>query len=559
MQPSSQGYDFVVNAIAEGVIKVGADGQIKTLNPAAERLIQASEGYVKGKPLSEIPFFAKEYINDLDLLTERCIYLLNEEGNVQYVELKSERIPGTQPGDSDDYLILLQDVTANRKLDEHRRVDAMRDALTGIHNRRYFLEKLRFLLEPSARAGRQHAMIYLDLDQFKVVNDACGHAYGDQLLQTITGLIKRCIRATDILCRLGGDEFGVLLIDCEPEPAAKVSKNIAKAIRDYAFEFNDDTYKLTSSIGLLDIGPQYTEPSEVIKDAEIACDLAIEGGRNRIHRYENSDVGVELYKNNVDWVARINEGLKSNRFVLYLQSIAPINGREGLHGEVLIRLLEEDGSLVMPGDFMPCVERFFIASKVDTYILNKVFDLFETKQEHVAQVSMISINLSGQSVNDASFRDYLYQKVESAQFPVNKICFEITETIALNHLEEVVPFIERLRKLGVKFALDDFGNGASSFGYLRKLPVDYLKIDGQFIVNLDKDQVSRLTVDCLAKVAKLSGAETIAEWVETEAVYDVLKTLGVDYMQGYYHHKPEPMDAMLAARASTLVKKQAVS
>lgn len=231
--------------------------------------------------------------------------------------------------------------------------------------------------------------------------------------------------------------------------------------------------------------------------------------------------------------------------MLYFQSIAPLNGDEGLHGEVLVRLLEENGNVAMPGDFMPCVERFFIASKLDAYIVDKVFDLFETQQEHVSQVSMISINLSGQSVNDKSFREYLYGKVAAANFPLEKICFEITETIALNHLEEVIPFIETLKKLGVKFALDDFGNGASSFGYLRKLPVDYLKIDGQFIVNLDKDEVSQLTVDCLAKVAKLSGAKTIAEWVETEPVYEELKRLGVDYMQGYYHHKPEPIDQIL--------------
>lgn len=545
MHLNSQNYEFVVNAISEGVVTLNLDGYITAINPAAEKLMELSASEASGTYLSETHFFKKECLEGVDYLNERCVHITDENGEVRYVELKSELLLD-ESNEPKEHILLLKDVTESRRLSEHLKIDTSKDSLTGIHNRRYFIQKLAFLLEKDSNNDQRHALIYLDLDQFKVVNEACGHARGDELLQVVTRLILSKVRATDIVCRLGGDEFGVILVDCATLPAVKVAESIAEAISQYSFTSNDDTYKITSSIGVLDIENQYSEASEVINDAEIACNLAIEGGRNRVHSYAKSDVGVELYKNNVNWVARINEALKLDRFILYFQSIAPLTNDQGVHGEVLIRLQERNGDIVMPGDFMPCVERFFIASKVDAYVVDKVFDLFETQQEVVENVSMVSVNLSGQSVNDKSFREYLYAKVASTIIPLEKICFEITETIALSYLEEVVPFIQTLKKLGVKFALDDFGNGASSFSYLRKLPVDYLKIDGQFIVNLDKDEVSRLTVDCLAKVAKLTGAETIAEWVETEAVYQELQRLGVDYMQGYYHHKPEPMDQFLA-------------
>jgi diguanylate cyclase (GGDEF)-like protein len=388
--------------------------------------------------------------------------------------------------------------------------------------------------------------MYIDLDQFKLVNDACGHAAGDQLLRQVAALLKQCVRTRDTLARLGGDEFGVILQFCTTEQAQRVAQQICERMDEYRFVFDDRRFRIGTSIGLVPLDRRWPTSASVMQAADAACYAAKEAGRNRVHAWVDADQHLRLRHGEMQWVTRLEQALDENRFELFAQRIRPIRAdTRGLHCEVLLRLRGTDGALVPPGAFLPAAERFHMAPRIDRWVVRNVVEWMARERAALGHVDTIAVNLSGQSIGDPAFLRQVAEVVDGAHIDHRKLCFEVTETVAITNMADATAFVDAMRQHGIRFALDDFGAGASSFGYLKTLKVDYLKIDGQFIRNLIDDPLDRATVRCFRDVAAAVGTQTIAEFVENDAVAALLHEIGVDYGQGYLYHRPEPIDAVL--------------
>lgn len=430
---------------------------------------------------------------------------------------------------------------------------AAHDSLTNLVNRSEFEKHLSRALDLSRNKGVEHAVMFVDLDRFKIVNDTCGHGAGDQLLRDVVKVIGVCVRSTDIFGRLGGDEFGVILAHCGVAEAARVAEQIRKAVDDYRFEYGGRRFHIGASIGSVQVRQNWLSTAAILQAADSACYVAKHSGRNRVHAYEDDDLGVLAQKEETRWAQRIEEALDEGRFELHWQRIVAIQpGREhsaSVHGEVLLRMIDTDGRRVSPGDFVPVAERFFLASRMDKWVLHAVFEWMARHEKELWHLKRLSVNLSGQSVGDPVFRAEVLAMIDDSPVDFRKICFEVTETSAITNLNESIAFFVELRARGARIALDDFGSGMSSFGYLKSLPADVLKIDGQFMRNLLTDPVDRVSIQSMAALAKATHMETIAEWVESEAVEALLRELGVDYAQGYLHHRPEPLDTLLKLAA----------
>lgn len=425
---------------------------------------------------------------------------------------------------------------------------AAHDSLTDLVNRFEFEKHLGRALDLSRNHGVEHAVMFVDLDRFKIVNDTCGHGAGDQLLRDVVQVISRCVRATDTFGRLGGDEFGVILAHCGTHKAAQVAESIRKAVDDYRFEHGGHRFHIGASIGWVQVHRNWPSTAAILQAADSACYVAKHSGRNRVHAYEDNDSGVLAKKDGTQWAQRIEEALDEGRFELHWQRIVAIQpGREhgGVHGEVLLRMIDIDGRRVSPGEFVPVAEHFFLASRMDRWVLRAVFGWMVRHKDELLHVDRLSVNLSGQSVGDPVFRADMLAMMDSMPVDFRKLCFEVTETSAITNLKDSVAFFVALRERGARIALDDFGSGMSSFGYLKTLPADVLKIDGQFMRNLLTDPVDRVSVQSMAQLARATHMETVAEWVETEGVEALVRELGVDYVQGYLHHRPEPLDHLL--------------
>jgi diguanylate cyclase (GGDEF)-like protein len=389
-------------------------------------------------------------------------------------------------------------------------------------------------------------MLYIDLDQFKVVNDTFGHMAGDQMLQQVSAQLGQCIRSSDVLARLGGDEFGVILEQCDAEQAHRVASQICDRLEHFRFVYLERRFHIGASIGLVPVDDRWPTTAAVLQAADSACYAAKDAGRNRVHSWFNTDQVVLARHGEMQWVTRLEQALDENRFELYAQRILPLDSKEKhVRYELLLRLLEPDGTLVLPDVILSAAERFHMASRIDRWVVKRVFSWMALHRDQLAHVDSISVNLSGQSIGDRAFHGYVRDLIDTLHFDANKLCFEVTETAAITNLSAATEFIESLRLRGVYFALDDFGSGASSFGYLKALPVDYLKIDGQFIVNLEHDPIDQAVVRCICDVAQAVGKRTIAEFVETSTVARLLQEMGVDYIQGYCVHVPAPMEAVL--------------
>jgi diguanylate cyclase (GGDEF)-like protein len=427
---------------------------------------------------------------------------------------------------------------------------ASHDGLTNLVNRFEFEKHLGRVLDLSRIHGSEHAVMFVDLDRFKIVNDTCGHNAGDQLLRDVVQVIGTCMRSTDTFGRLGGDEFGVILAHCSAAKAVQVAEQIRRAVDDYRFEHEGHRFHIGASIGWVQVHGKWPSTAAIMQAADSACYVAKHRGRNRVHAYEDNDSGVLAKKGETQWAQRIEEALDEGRFELHWQRIVPIQrnkaGHSGVRGEVLLRMIDVDGRRVSPGEFVPVAERFFLASRMDRWVLKTVFDWLVLHQPDLHHLASLSINLSGQSVGDTEFQAEVLGMMDRLPVDFRRVCFEVTETSAITNLKESVTFFNALRQRGARIALDDFGSGMSSFGYLKTLPADVLKIDGQFMRNLLTDPVDRASVQSMAQLARATHMETVAEWVESAAVQDVLLELGVDYAQGYLHHRPEPLDGLLA-------------
>lgn len=438
----------------------------------------------------------------------------------------------------------------------HREVShrAAHDSLTNLVNRDEFERVLHRCLASARDRGVEHAVLFLDLDRFKIVNDTCGHMVGDQLLRQVAQLIAQPIRGSDTLARLGGDEFGVILENCTVARALPLAQEICRRMDEFRFVHESQRFHISASIGLVSVHGRWHSTSAIRQAADAACYAAKEEGRNRVHVYRESDQGVQDLRGNLRWVQRLETALDEGQLRLYWQRIVPLqrgSPSDPIKAEILLRL-DEAGKLIAPGAFLPTAERYGMTPRLDRRVVGTMFEWLAQHAEALDRIDSLAINLSGQSIGDRDFRHNVLHWLERPRFPTSKLCFEITETSAITHLGESAAFFEALRRLGVKISLDDFGSGMSSFGYLKNLPADYLKIDGQFMRNLIHDPINQVTVRAICDVARATGKQTIAEWIEHADVAAMLQDFGVDYGQGYLWHRPAPLDSLLQLCAAPL-------
>jgi diguanylate cyclase (GGDEF)-like protein/PAS domain S-box-containing protein len=444
------------------------------------------------------------------------------------------------------YIALQEDATHEYELSEQLTFQASHDALTRLINRREFERRAERLLSSTKQDKSEHALCYMDLDQFKVVNDTCGHAAGDELLRQLSTVLLNSVRHRDTLARLGGDEFGVLMEHCSLDDAHRVATTLLKVIQDYQFSWEGHTFKIGVSVGLVAITPATTNLSELIRDADAACYMAKDKGRNRIHVYHIEDVELAQRHGEMQWVTRLNQALEEDRFFLYAQTIVPLDGNSTeKHYELLIRMKNEKGEIILPGFFLPAAERYNLIVNIDRWVLEETFSLLSTNPDFLKQNNFCSINLSGQSITDDTFLDFAISKINESGIDAMKICFEITETAAISNLNTASKFMSSLKELGCRFALDDFGSGLSSFAYLKNLPVDYLKIDGMFVKDIVDDPIDRSMVKSINEIGQVMGMKTIAEFVENDEIKGMLREIGVNYAQGYGIGKPQPFIEIL--------------
>jgi diguanylate cyclase (GGDEF)-like protein len=422
---------------------------------------------------------------------------------------------------------------------------ANHDALTALANRREFERRALRLLESVKRDKQQHALCFMDLDQFKVVNDSCGHAAGDEMLKQISSALLTVIRKRDTLARMGGDEFSVLMEQCSLEQAQRLVDDLYKVIQDYVFIWEGQSFRVGVSIGLVAITELTPNLAELLKEADAACYMAKDSGRNRIHVYHPEDSETAQRHGDMQWVSTLNKALEENRFCLYAQTIIPLDNSSDRHYELLIRMIDEKQEIIPPGAFLPAAERYHIVTKLDLWVIERVFTLLAKNPVFVKGVSFIAINLSGQSIADSRVLKLIKRQLELTGIEANKICFEITETAAISNIALAKQLISTLKQLGCRFALDDFGSGRSSFGYLKSLPVDYLKIDGMFVKDIVDDPIDHAMVKSINEIGQIMGMQTIAEFVENDEIKGMLRDIGVNYAQGFGISKPLPFDELL--------------
>jgi diguanylate cyclase (GGDEF)-like protein/PAS domain S-box-containing protein len=439
----------------------------------------------------------------------------------------------------------IQDVTEAHELSNKLTYQASHDSLTDLINRREFEEQVKQLLESGLiNQQAEHALLYIDLDQFKVINDTCGHIAGDELLRQIAILMNKKVRQSDTLARLGGDEFGVLMRFCDLEQSHRLAETLRTVIEDFRFVWAEQVFNLAVSIGISVINQKTNSITEVMRQADSACYMAKESGRNRVHVFHDEDETLAQRHGEMEWVSRINNALADNKFHLYAQPILDIKKDAITHYEILIRLEDAAGNIIPPGAFLPAAERYNLISKLDRWVINKSFEWIAELSKTGQDEFIVSINISGLSFSEKGFTDYVLELLQAHDVQNERVCFEITETAAIANLSSVTGFIEKLQQQGCLFALDDFGSGMSSFAYLKNLSVDFLKIDGMFVKDILDDPIDFEMVKSINEIGHVMGKKTIAEFVENEAILAKLDEIGVDYAQGYGIGMPEPIESI---------------
>jgi diguanylate cyclase (GGDEF)-like protein/PAS domain S-box-containing protein len=424
---------------------------------------------------------------------------------------------------------------------------ASHDALTGLANRRAFEHRLQSMIDSARGKAHQHALCYLDLDQFKVVNDTCGHAAGDALLHELAHILKSKIRKNDLLARLGGDEFGILVEHCDVAEARQIADSLCRAVNDFRFAWSNRVFHISASIGVVPITAESEGIAGVMSFADSACYAAKDSGRNRVKVFAHDSVELSRRQGEMEWVACMNRAFEEDRFCLAYQPIIPVDqqgGPQRHHYELLVRLRHQDGHLVMPGAFLPAAERYHLAGRLDHWVVKHAFNWLRGHPEHLRDLYLCSINLSGHSMGDEKLLKMIEREVAADASLAQRICFEVTETAAIANLKHAIQFIETLKGLGIQFALDDFGSGLSSFAYLKTLPVDFLKIDGVFIENLASNPVDQAMVRSINDIGQVMGMKTIAEYVDNKETLSILKEIGVDFAQGYWIGEPESLQQL---------------
>ena len=423
---------------------------------------------------------------------------------------------------------------------------AYHDTLTGLENRNELEKRLQQAIEKSRQSNQSHAFLYIDLDQFRLINDTCGYVAGDILLKQLSQLLKEKVRDSDCLARIGGDEFAILLENCPPDRALQVAHNLMKVINEFRFEWKNTPYSITTSIGFVEINAATTGVDELLSNADMACYLAKDQGGNRIKVFAGEDDELSRKKGEMQWVTRLNRALEEKQFRLYEQAILPVvpHDIEVKHSELLIRLENSDGTVMEPETFVPAAEHYHLIAKIDRWVIDTAFEylsnlLQQGNTPHDLGVYFISV--SGSSLGDAGFYNFVNEKLDLHDIPGEMVCFEVKEATALSQYGPAIDFINNVRQRGCSIAIDDFGAGLSSFSYLKSVPVDYVKIDGGFIGHVDRDPMDCAIVEAINQIGHIAGLQTIAELVESDAVMGKLKAIGVDYAQGNKLDAPHPI------------------
>ena len=550
-----------LESIGDSVITTNSEGIINYINPVTEHLSGWDKQDAVGKHLADIIKLMNQYTGEVVtdpvancLISESSINVGGEvilqgtrssqkysiEATVSPIRDKQRDIIGT--------VLVFHDVTVLQTMAQQMSHQATHDALTGLFNRQEFENRLVSLLEIVHKTGQQHAMLYLDLDAFKVVNDTSGHAAGDKMIQEIASKLEDCIRDMDTLARLGGDEFGIILTGCPIKRAKKIAEEIRETIKDYRMVWDDHVHGVGVSIGLIPINTDSGEISDILRDADSACYVAKDQGRNRVHVYKKDDAELARHHGTMHWMQRIRHALQQNEFRLYYQPIRDValSDYSTWHAELLIRMVNDKGEIIEPKHFVPAAERYHLMVDIDQWVIRRVLEILPRLSDHVAPKQLVcAVNLSGQSLSDDHFLGFLVNEIDKLDLrPVN-LCFEITETAAIANFDHVQRFISIMRGMGCTFALDDFGSGLSSFAYLKHLSVDYLKIDGSFVRNISHDDTDYAMVNSIQQIGNVMGIKTIAEFAESPEIVQRLQTLGVDYMQGREVGEPLPLDDLL--------------
>ena len=543
-----------LQSIGDAVITTDSAGRIDYMNPVAESLTGWESREAENQSIEKVLTVVDEATRSVsESPVMRCLregrvlglaehtVLVNRRG--QEIAIQDSAAPiRDRAGNLIGAVMVFHDISKERRLHRALHYQASHDALTGLINRREFENRLTAAVE-NVRADPtcRQALLYLDLDQFKLVNDTCGHPAGDLLLKQITGVLQSRIRTGDTLARLGGDEFGILLQSCTLEHALRVAEALRQAIRDYRFVWQDGVLAVGVSIGIVEIGSETPTMANAMSAADVACYAAKDQGRNRVQLYQPDNV-PERHREML-WVSKLTRACDESRFELYFQPIVPIgaNRVEREQFEIMLRLRDESGALVAPAEFIPAAERYNVMPSIDRWVVRQALERVAHSRDSGTKPYTIAVNLSGTSLNDQRFLEFLIAELSARDLSEGALCFEITETSAIANLNTVAHFMRELRSRGCHFALDDFGSGLSSFMYLKTLPVDYLKIDGQFIENVVHDPVDRSMVEAISRVGRAMGIQTVAERVESLEVLEELGRLGIGFAQGYHIAAPRSL------------------
>jgi len=544
---------ITLQSIGDGVVTTDADSRVQYLNPVASELTGWKLDDAVGRAIDEIfRGFHEETCEPIEnpvaiamrrnrpIKSVRPALLIRRDGNELYIE--STAAPIRDPiGSVTGGVLIFHDVSESRELNRRLSYAASHDILTELVNRREFEGRLERALKSAKARETSYAVLYLDLDQFKIVNDACGHNAGDALLKQIGALLKSKIRWRDTLARLGGDEFGVLLESCTMDEALRTAENLREIISEFRFVWDERTFRLGVSVGVVPITPQTDDVASLLSAADSACAAAKDAGRNRVYNYQENDIDLMKRRKEMQWAARISNALDENRFELFRQTIQPLQNTNdlGAHYELLIRMRDEQGSLIAPGLFIAAAERYGLMTSIDRWVIAQAFRWLVSEADERERLSLCSINLSGQSLADEKFLPFVIEQFQKSGLSGACICFEITETAAIASYSQANRFIHALKEIGCRFALDDFGTGLSSFGYLKHFPVDYLKIDGSFVKEILHDPIDREMVRSINEIGHLTGKQTIAEFAENAEIITMLRGMGIDFAQGYGVSEPK--------------------
>jgi len=543
-----------LHSIGDAVISTDAEGYVEYLNPVAEMLTGYTVDEARGQPLEHIFHIINEETRKRAAdPAARCLkegkviglanhtVLVSKSGTEYAIQDSAAPIQGLE-GEVLGVVLVFSDVTEARSLSKQISYQASHDMLTGLINRHEFESRLDRVLETTQSLSTDNALCYLDLDQFKLINDTCGHVAGDELLRQIGTLLQDNVRHRDTIARLGGDEFGLLMEHCSLKEARQIANKLVKVVSDYSFSWEKKSFKIGVSIGLIVVNDTSPDINTLMSAADTACYMAKDQGRNRVHVYREDDEELAKRHGEMQWAVRLPRALEEGNFLLYLQPIVPVVSKhdDSVHYEILLRM--KDNHIVLPNTFLPAADRYNLSSKLDRWVITATFNWIFNHPAHLERLNLCAINLSGHSLNDETFLDFIHRQFEEFPIPPEKVCFEITETVAIANLSQTATFMGVLKDRGCRFSLDDFGSGLSSFACLKNLPVDFLKIDGAFVKDILDDPLDLALVKSINEIGHVMGKQIIAEFVENEAILVKLREIGVDYAQGYEIARPRPIE-----------------